>query len=133
MRIAANENETYSVRAIRISTQIFLAGVYPLIMSIREGWQANKEDSLQMGISLYVMQGIFLLLAARNSSVNHGVITFAAWLNIAHAAVMTVMAIHLPHERQDLLVASAIFGLIGFGLLALLPTKQPSREFLSTA
>jgi len=59
-----------------------------------------------MGISLYVMQGIFLLLAARDPSANRGVITFAAWLNIAHAAVMTVMSIHLPHEHQDLLVAS---------------------------
>jgi hypothetical protein len=66
---------------------IFLAGVYPLFTSIREGWQANKEDALPMGISLYVMQGIFLLLAARDPSANRGVITFAAWLNIAHAAV----------------------------------------------
>ena len=98
---------------------IFLAGVYPLFTSIREGWQANKEDSLPMGISLYVMQGIFLLLAARDPTANRGVITFAAWLNIAHAAVMTVMSIHLPHERQDLLVASAIFCLIGVILIAL--------------
>jgi len=33
---------------------------------------------LPMGISLYVMQGIFLLLAARDPSENRGVITFAA-------------------------------------------------------
>jgi|SRR5580692_6916955 hypothetical protein len=112
-------------RALRIVLVIvgliFLAGVYPLCTSIREGWQANKEDSLPMGISLYVMQGIFLLLAARDPSANRGVIRFAAWLNIAHAAVMTVMSIHLPHERQDLLVASAIFCLIGVILIALLP------------
>ena len=80
---------------------IFLAEVYPLITSIREGWHANKEDSLPMGISLYVMQGIFLLLAARDPLANRGVITFAAWLNIAHAAVMTVMSIHRPRERQE--------------------------------
>ena len=111
---------------------IFLAGVYPLFTSIREGWQANKEDSLAMGISLYVMQGIFLLLAARDPSANRGVITFAAWLNIAHAAVMTVMSIHLPHERQDLLVASAIFCLIGVILIALLPSKG-LKDRVSTA
>jgi hypothetical protein len=40
---------------------LFLAGVYPLVTSIRQGWQANKEDAEPMGISLYVMQGIFLL------------------------------------------------------------------------
>jgi len=110
---------------------IFLAGVYPLITSIREGWQANKEDSLPMAISLYVMQGIFLLLAARNPLANRGVITFAAWLNIAHAAVMVIMSIHLPHERQDLLVASAIFVLIGALLTALLPKSQ--KHPMSTA
>ena len=72
-----------------------------------------------MGISLYVMQGIFLLLAVRDPSASRGVITFAAWLNIAHAAVMVIMSLHLPHERQDLLVASAIFALIGVVLIAL--------------
>ena len=46
----------------------FLAGIYPLITSIRDGWQVNKEDATPMGLSLYVMQGIFLLLAVRNPS-----------------------------------------------------------------
>jgi len=110
---------------------IFVAGVYPLITSIREGWQANKEDSLPMGISLYVTQGIFLLLAARDPLANRGVITFAAWLNIAHAAVMVVMSMHLPHERPDLLVASAIFALIGGVLIALLP--RGLKHAVSTA
>jgi len=122
-------------RALRIVLVIvgliFLAGVYPLITSIREGWQANKEDPLPIGISLYVMQGIFLLLAARDPFANRGVITFAAWLNIAHAAVMVIMSIHLPHERQDLLVASAIFALIGVVLIALQPKGQ--KHPVSTA
>jgi hypothetical protein len=85
-----------------------------------------------MGISLYVMQGIFLLLAARDPAANRGVITFAAWLNIAHAAAMTVMAIHLPNERQDLLIASGVFALIGAGLIGLLPAKRSSSELVST-
>ena len=110
---------------------IFLAGVYPLITSIRSGWLANKEDAEPMGLSLYVMMGIFLLLASRDPTANRGVISFAGWLNIAHAAVMTVMAIHLPNERQDLLVASGVFGLLGVGMIALLPAKR-SSERLST-
>jgi len=57
---------------------------------------------------------------------------FAAWLNIAHAAVMTVMAIHLPNERHDLLIASGVFALIGVGLIALLPAKQSSCGLVST-
>ena len=83
-----------------------------------------------MGISLYVMQGIFLLLAARDPLANRGVITLVAWLTIAHAAVMTVMSVHLPHERRDLLAAAAIFCLIGVVLIALLPTKGVLRNKL---
>jgi len=44
---------------------VFVAGIYSLITSVQEGWHANKEDSLPMGISLYLTQGIFLLLASR--------------------------------------------------------------------
>ena len=102
---------------------LFVAGVYPLITSIRSGWQANREDAEPMAISLYVMMGIFLLLAARKPSANRGVIAFAAWLNIAHGAVMAVMAVHLPNEREGLLIAAAVFGVIGAALIALAPAK----------
>ena len=103
---------------------IFVAGVYPLIMSVRSGWQANREDAEPMGLSLYITMGIFLLVAARNPSANRGVIAFAAWLNIAHAAVMAVMAVHLPNEREGLLIAAAVFGVIGAVLILLAPAKQ---------
>jgi hypothetical protein len=109
---------------------IFVAGVYPLIASVRSGWQANKEDAEPMALSLYVTMGIFLLVAARNPSANRGVIAFAAWLNIAHAAVMAVMAIHLPNERQDLLIASAVFAAIGAALILLPPPEQLSERAL---
>jgi len=102
---------------------LFVAGLYPLITSVRSGWQANKEDAEPMAISLYVMMGIFLLMAARNPSANRGVIAFAAWLNIAHGAVMAVMAVHLPNERAGLLTAAAVFGVIGAALIALAPAK----------
>jgi hypothetical protein len=103
---------------------IFVAGVYPLTTSVRSGWQANKEDAEPMALSLYVTMGIFLLVAARNPSGNRGVIAFAAWLNIAHAAVMAVMAVHLPNERQGLLIAAAVFGVIGAALIFLALAKQ---------
>ena len=111
---------------------VFSAGIYPLVASVRDGWQANKEDALPMALSLYVTLGIFLLLAARNPSANRAVIAFAAWANIAHAAVMAVMAVHLPNEREDLLIAAAVFGVIGLILIVLAPGKQPV-ERLSAA
>ena len=107
---------------------IFVAGVYPLITSVRSGWQANKEDPLPMGLSLYVMIGVFLLVAARNPVANRGVIVFAGWLNIAHAAVMMIMAVHLPNEREDMLIASAIFAGIGVILILLPPPQQLSER-----
>ena len=69
---------------------LFAAGVYPLMTSVRSGWQANKEDALPMMLSLYATLGIFLLLAARNPSANRSVIAFAAWSSFAHGAVMAV-------------------------------------------
>ena len=94
-----------------------------LVTSIRSGWQANRESTDPMFISIYVTLGIFLIFAARNPSAHRSVIAFGAWANLAHAAVMTVMAIHLPNERKGLLIASAMFGLIGVALLALAPRR----------
>jgi len=109
---------------------LFVAGVYPLVGSVRDSWQANKESAEPMFISLYVALGIFLLLAARNPPANRSVIAYAAWANIAHGAVMAVMAIHLANERRDLLIAAAVFNVIGATLLFLAPAK-PSSEPVS--
>jgi len=112
---------------------LFVAGVYPLVTSIGSCWQANRENTDPMFISIYVTLGIFLLLAARNPSAHRSVISFGGWANLAHAAVMTVMAIQLPNERKGLLTASALFGLIGAALLGLLPARASSKELVSTA
>jgi len=111
---------------------LFSAGIYPLVTSVRSDWQANKESAEPMFISLYVTLGIFLLIAARNPSANRSVIAYAGWANIAHAAVMAVMAVHIASERRGLLIAVAVFGVIGLALLALAPAK-PSVERISPA
>ena len=49
---------------------LFSAGVYPLMMFVRQ------EPALAMMLSLYVTLGIFLLLAARNPSANRSLIAF---------------------------------------------------------
>jgi hypothetical protein len=48
----------------------------------------------------------------------------AAWSSFAHASVMAVMAIHLANERGDLLIAGAVFSIIGAALIVLAPAKQ---------
>ena len=103
---------------------VFSAGIYPLVTSVRDGWQANKESALPMMLSLYVTLGIFLLVAARNPSENRSVIAFAAWSSFAHGAVMAVMSVHLPNERRELFIGAAVFGAIGAALIVLAPTKK---------
>jgi hypothetical protein len=103
---------------------LFTAAIYPVVTTVRDGWQANKEGALPMMMSLYFTLGIFLLLAARSPSANRSVIAFAAWSSFAHGAVMAVMAVHLPNERGDLLMAATLFGVIGAALIALAPAKQ---------
>jgi uncharacterized membrane protein YoaK (UPF0700 family) len=107
---------------------LFAAGVYPLVESVRSGWQANKEDALPMMLSLYVTLGIFLLLAARNPSANRSVIAFSAWSSFAHGAVMAVLAFQIPNERRDLLIAVAVLCIIGVALIVLAPAKQSGER-----
>src|ERR1700680_1510425 len=107
---------------------LFVAGIYPLVTSVRSGWQTNKEDALPMMLSLYITLGVFLLVAARNPSANRSVIAFAAWSSFAHASVMAFMAVHLASERGDLLIAGAVFSIIGAALIALAPVKQSEER-----
>ena len=112
---------------------VFSAGIYPLVTSVRDGWRASTEDALPMMLSLYVTLGIFLLLAARNPSANRSVIAFAAWSSFAHASVMAVMAVHLANERRGLLIAGAVFTIVGAALIVLAPAKQSGERTPATS
>ena len=122
----------YRERALKVVLVLvgllFSAGIYPVVTSVRSGWEANKEDALPMMLSLYVTLGIFLLQAARNPSANRSVIAFAAWSSFAHAAVMAVMAVRLASQRGDLLIAAAVFSVIGAALIVLAPANQSGER-----
>ena len=108
----------------------FAAGIYPLMTTVRSAWQANNEDAAPMMLSLYVTLGVFVLLAARNPSANRSLIAFTAWSSFAHAAVMTVMAVHVTSAREGLLMVSALLVVIGVALIVLAPAK-PLHERVS--
>ena len=108
---------------------LFLAGVYPVVDSLR---QIKVVDADPMMLSIYVTLGVFVLLAARNPSAHRSLIAFTAWSSFAHAAVMAVMAFKIASERRDLLIAVAVLVVIGATLLALAPAK-PSGEPASAA
>ena len=100
---------------------LFVAGVYPLLMFVRQ------EPALAMMLSLYVTLGIFLLLAARDPSANRSLIAFTAWSSLAHAAVMGTQAFRKLIERGEL-IGVAVLVIIGVAMIALAPSKQPGER-----
>ena|SRR5215469_3460699 len=96
---------------------LFCAGVYPLIVMLRQ------EPALAMMMSLYATLGVFLLIASRNPSANRSLIAFTAWSSFAHGAVMSFQAFRNMIARQELL-GVAVFVVIGVVLIALAPAKQ---------
>lgn len=96
---------------------LFLAGVYPLIITLRQ------EPAVAMMMSLYVTLGIFLLLAVRNPAANRSLIAFTAWSSLAHAGVMAVQAYWKVIERGELFGVAALI-IIGIVLIALGPSKS---------
>jgi hypothetical protein len=104
---------------------LFCAGVYPLILMVKQ------EPALAMMMSLYVTLGMFLLLASRNPSAHRSLIAFAAWSSFAHAAVMSFQALLNMIARREL-IGSAVFVVIGAALIALAPGKE-TVEHVSAA
>jgi drug/metabolite transporter superfamily protein YnfA len=99
---------------------LFLAGIYPLMMFVRQ------EPALAMMLSLYVTLGIFLLMAVRDPSANRSLIAFTAWSSFAHAALMAVQAFRNLIPRGELMGVAAL-GIIGLALIVLAPAKQPAK------
>ena len=100
---------------------LFSAGVYPLIIMLRQ------EPALAMMMSLYATLGVFLLLASRNPSANRSLISFAAWSSFAHAAVMSVQALRNMIAHGELIGVAALI-IIGVALIALAPPKQLAEQ-----
>ena len=111
-------------RALKIALVVvgllFVAGVYPLMMFVKQA------PTLAMMLSLYVTLGVFLLLAARNPSANRSLIAFTAWSSFAHAAVMSFQAFRNLISRGELLGVAALI-VIGVALIVLAPAKSVER------
>ena len=110
---------------------LFSAAIYPLVTSLRAMNQSEYGDDMML--SLYFALGIFLLIAVRNPAAHRSLIAFAAWSSFAHGAVMAVMALRLPKERNELLIAVAVLALIGISLIGLAPAKQPGQRASAAA
>src|SRR5579863_1039166 len=96
---------------------LFLAGLYPLLR-----WETNPGE--QMLGAVYATLGIFLLLAAWNTSGYRSLIAFTAWSSLVHAATMAIQATRELIPRDDLMRAVLPLGLIGILLIALAPARN---------
>src|SRR6266496_6436062 len=94
----------------------FVAGIYPLMTTVRSAWQANNEDATPMMLSLYVTLGVFLLLAARDPSAHRSLLAFTAWSSIAHAAVMTFQAFRNLVAHGELIGSAVLVANGGAGI-----------------
>ena len=93
-------------------------------------WLEGHNDVLPMFLSLYVVLGVFLLLAVKHPAKHRSMIAYAAWSSLGHAFTMTIQsaqaAAHGMH-RSDSPGDIVAFAVIGVVLLVLLPVRQQSR------
>jgi len=86
------------------------ASIYLLVTSLL-ALRPTGGTIAPMFHSVFATLGVFLVLAARNPSAHRSLIAFTVWSSVAHAAVMTLMAIQLPNKRGELLAEVAITAL----------------------
>ena len=76
--------------------------------------------------SVLMTLGVFLVLAARNPAAHRSLILYGGWANIAHGAVMALMAIPVATQRVELLIPAALAGAGGALLLLFAPPSSSS-------
>jgi hypothetical protein len=114
------------LKVVLVVGLFFVAGLIPIVMYL---WHpGNEPPGDTMMLSLYVALGIFLLLAARDPTAYRSLIAYAGWANIAHAAVMTLMAIHPGSDRSGLLTGAGLFTPIGVLLIVLTPARSSGER-----
>jgi 4-amino-4-deoxy-L-arabinose transferase-like glycosyltransferase len=129
------------VRQIRIRQVIvalvglfYLGLLYPLFTDLwRSKWLIEMHDNEcgPMFLSFFVALGVFLLLAARKPIQYRLVIAFAAWQALTHSATMLIQSVEtsihgVPRGYLDVI----LFGVIGIGLLFLVPPKEEASASL---
>jgi uncharacterized protein DUF6632 len=108
----------------------FVAGIFPVVDGLRHQGSVSTGDIMML--SIYVTNGIFLLLAVPNPAAYRSLIKFTAWASFAHAIVMTILGFEMPSERTGFVGGSGALVVIGVVLLALVPKKM-SDELASAA
>jgi hypothetical protein len=99
--------------------------VYPISLVWPAGWSWGQGYShfWPMIVGLYVVWGVFLLLAARNPAEHRSLIAFTAWASLVHGLVMAVQAYQDGMERGHLIGDVPALILVFIVLMLLAPKK----------
>jgi hypothetical protein len=104
---------------------IFVVGV-PLLMTVWSGfaWTPAQSEYEQMIMGIYVVLGVFLILAAKDPLGNRSLIWFTVWSSLVHGGTMLVQALVDDAERSNLLGDIPALILVAAVLAYLMPRGE---------
>jgi glucose dehydrogenase len=112
--------------ALRVFGVIFLF-VYPLSLVWPSGWVWHGGMGyyyLQMIAGIYVVLGVFLIIAANNPAAHRSLILFTIWSSLVHAVIMGVQALGDSHETGHLMGDVPALLLVAAVLWFFMPAKH---------
>ena len=109
----AHDNRLKYLRiALILVGVIFLAGIYPLMITWPSGWtwHTGHSDYPLMIVGVYATLGVFLILAARDPLKNLSLIWFTVWSSVVHGVIMGIQSfVYLEHRGHLLGDVPALF------------------------
>jgi Family of unknown function (DUF6632) len=112
---------TRTVALAVLGLAFFATAIVPVVESILHEPRCTAGPMLN---AVLATLGVFVFLAARNPPAHRSLILFAVWSSFAHAAIMLVMSIQLPAQREVLLISAALTGLGGILLMVFAPSRS---------
>jgi hypothetical protein len=77
-----------------------------------------------MIVAIYLVLGIFLILASKDPLQNLSLVWFTVWSSVAHGLVMLIQAIVFPHEHGHLMADVPALILMAIILAILTPRRK---------
>jgi len=121
MAAAFIRERTRTVALAVLGLVFFATAIVPVVKSILHEPRCTAGPMLN---AVLATLGVFVFLAARNPPAHRSLILFAVWSSFAHVAIMLVMSIQLPAQREVLLVSAALTGLGGILLMVFAPPRS---------
>lgn len=99
----------------------FIFGLYTMMSLWPAGWRwvPNQTEYEQMIVVIYVVLGVFLIIASRDPLRHLSLICFTAWSSAVHGIIMAIQALvdkaefgHLFGDVPALLIVAIVLALL---------------------